>query len=276
MLLCYCENRVIRLGFIMKNLFVTCPHSGEKIAPETTWLQGLPVLVQLRDLDRFVDIFYKDFCTEHQIDFISTEWSRYVIDLNRELTDIDQKAVSSEILPKDKYPRGLHWRVTTLGEILLPKAMTLKEHKLLVEKYYNFFHDAIQRKYLDFKKNGPVYQLDVHSMPSVGTALHSDSGKTRADIVISDYHGSSCSSWYKDLVMESYAKVGFDVAYNDPYVGGGITRMYGKPKEGLHCIQVELNRKLYMDEATKDLLDDRAKEVKNKIEVALTNIYENL
>lgn len=259
-----------------KAFFISCPHSGEEIAPETPWLKQLPEVVQLRDIDRFVDFFYREFCRTQEIPFIFTKWNRYVVDLNRSLEDIDQGSVLDDTLPENKFPRGLYWQVTTLSEVLLPQPLSIAQHKEIVRKYYAPFHKEIEETYKLWPEVENVFQLDAHSMPSVGTKLHSDQGQERAEVVISDYHGTSCSEAYRDLVIAAYEKSGFKVAYNTPYVGGGITRQYGKPKEGKHCIQVELNRKLYMNEEDKQMDIDAANEVKEKIQKALKLIVEEL
>jgi N-formylglutamate amidohydrolase len=115
---------------------------------------------------------------------------------------------------------------------------------------------------------GVVYHLDAHSMPSVGTKQHRDPGERRADIVVSDSLGKSCSKKYRDLVIAAYVTAGFKVGYNWPYVGGRLTEQYGRPDLGHHTIQVELNRDLYMDETTKQLKSSHV-EVQKKIEKAL-------
>jgi N-formylglutamate amidohydrolase len=105
--------------------------------------------------------------------------------------------------------------------------------------------------------------------------MHRDPGERRADIVISDCYGKSCDSKYRDLVIASYVTAGFKVGYNWPYMGGRVTEVYGKPSEGQQAIQVELNRSLYMDEKTKELLPSHSA-VQEKILKALSYIKSEL
>ena len=91
-------------------------------------------------------------------------------------------------------------------------------------------------------------------MPSQGTGLHLDRGEKRADIVISDFKGKSASPEFKDLVIQGFEEQGFSVSYNWPYFGGRITQRYGKPQDGHHTIQIELNRALYLNESNYELL----------------------
>jgi len=113
-------------------------------------------------------------------------------------------------------------------------------------------------------------------MPSKGTSKHKDNGEQRAEVVISDQHGKTCSEKLKDLVIKAYEEAGFEVAYNWPYIGGRIVGSYGHPENNVESIQVELNRSLYMDESTKLLSPDDAKITQEKLTKAITQIYNNL
>jgi N-formylglutamate deformylase len=72
--------------------------------------------------------------------------------------------------------------------------------------------------------------------------------KTVVDFVLGDGHGSTCAPRAMRLVEEALTGLGYTVRRNDPYAGGYITRHYGRPREGVHALQVEINRTLYMDE----------------------------
>jgi N-formylglutamate deformylase len=261
-----------------KAFFVSIPHSGEQVPPETPWLHGLSEPHLMRDVDRFVDVLYAPAFESLGLIPTKTQWHRYVTDLNRLPLDIDEAAVIGAPNPVGKFPIGLHWTKTTQGETLITSPMTQELHKNLVKKYYEPFHQAIRDRYAKMFSEGhkKVYQLDAHSMPSWGTDAHKDPGKERPEIVVSDYHGQSCEEAYKDLVMAAFKKAGFQVAYNFPYVGGRVTQIYGQPQLNQHAIQVEIRRSLYMNEETKQLDSKKAQQVQDKIKVALTEIYNRL
>ena len=94
--------------------------------------------------------------------------------------------------------------------------------------------------------------------------------------MVSDRNGVSCETRFKDLVIEAYKKLGFEVAYNWPYIGGRITEHYGQPARGQHTIQVEMNRALYMDETTKKPLADKFAAVQKRVEQAVALIAKEL
>ncbi len=228
----------------------------------------------MRDVDRYVDKLYTDHLKRLHIPYIQAECHRYVIDLNRLPGDYDAQAVKNAVNPAGTHPKGLHWCVTTIGEVLIAEAMAPDQHDLLVMKYYQPFHDQVRSVFAEYGK-GPVFHLDAHSMPSMGTGLHNDPGEERADVVVSDFHGKSCRRDFTELVIAAYSAQGFKVSYNWPYFGGGITQMYGRPEDNHHTLQVELNRKVYMNEETKKM-SPQFVETQVKIGNALEFIHREL
>jgi len=92
--------------------------------------------------------------------------------------------------------------------------------------------------------------VDCHSMPSMGSAVEGDTGRRRCDFVLGDRFGTSCDPAIVDLLERRLNDLGYSVARNDPYAGGFVTQNYGRPSAGIHAVQIEINRGLYMDEAT--------------------------
>ena len=259
----------------MNGFLVTIPHSGEKIPTDLTpWLMNLPEKILMADVDRYVDVLYQASLKELQLPFVKTEWHRYAVDLNRIPSDVDASSVIGNSTAAGTHPRGYHWVSTTLGDTLMLKPMTHSNHQELTHLIYEPFHAQIHSEYEKFKKNQAkkIFHLDAHSMPSVGTKSHRDPDQRRADIVVSDCLGKSCSLNFKDLVISAYEKSGFKVAYNWPYVGGRVTEQYGEPSKEHHVIQVEMNRDLYMNEITKKIKSETTAEIQLKVKNALQEI----
>jgi N-formylglutamate deformylase len=256
----------------MRPFLISIPHSGEIVPPTTPWLTSLPEPVLMRDVDRYVDGLYLPVIEKLKIPSIVATCHRYVIDLNRYPNEFDAQAVEGAPLPAGKHPKGLHWSVTTLGETLIPQPMSMAVHEELVKNYYSPFHEQVKTLSNNLKAKGDIFHLDLHSMPSMGTAMHNDPGGKRADVVVSDFHGKSSRSDFVELIKESYSQAGFEIAYNWPYFGGGITQMYGRPDEKHHTVQIELNRALYMDETTKKK-NTHFKETQTKLAKAIQAIY---
>ena len=282
------------------NLFTSIPHSGLKIPAPAFWLKGLPFDVLMCDPDLYVDELYEPALKKYHIPFFVFDWHRYAVDANRFPFNISEKTVeNAKELIKTHYkrdpvssPSDIHWHKTTLGYLLIKKALTESTHRLLIEKYLNPFHKKIKTDMQNLKQQGEqkIYLLDLHSMPSQATAFHKDTG-LRAEVVIGDNEGTSCSPAFRDLVMSAYKKAGFQVALNDPYKGGAIIKQYGSRsttnlqqkgitvKETQNCfqeaLQIELNRKLYMDEITKEKNKHFSK-IQQQLQVAIYHILNNL
>lgn len=261
----------------MKPLLVTIPHSGEAIPAEVTWLVGLSEPHLMCDVDRYVNHLYQEVLQALHIPHVICPWHRYVVDLNRLAGDVDRDSVLGHSNPSGSFSTGLHWVKTTTDLPLMKQPITPALHELLVKKYFQPFHDDVQGIYTDFNRQGfkATYHLDLHSMPSKGTAAHRDPGETRAEIVVSDFNGKSSNVEFKDLVITAYRQAGFQVAYNWPYVGGRLTQQYGQPEKGRHAIQVELRRDLYMDEVSKKKKVESA-DLTQRLGAALTFIHNHI
>ncbi|MES2966042.1 MAG: N-formylglutamate amidohydrolase [Bdellovibrionota bacterium] len=261
-----------------KPFLLTIPHSGERVPAETPWLQNLPETLLMCDVDRYVDKLYDKAIRELGLPFVKTEWHRYAIDLNRLPDDVDADSVEGHANPSGKFPRGLHWLITTKRERLLPKPMSKALHDDLVAKYFEPFHASVRAEMNALKVRGAtrIFHIDAHSMPAMGTSEHPDPGETRADAVISDCDGTSCSPFFRDLVVASYEKAGFKVRVNWPYKGGRVTQTYGKPDRGQESIQVELNRGLYMNEASKALLHEKLGAMQDRLKQAVNGVLAGL
>lgn len=271
------KSALSKQDFNTKALFVSIPHSGEHIPKEADWLKNKNKNILLCDVDRFVDKLYLSSIIENNIPSIYNLCHRYVLDVNRLETDINADSVQDikNKVTDSGLSSGLYWTKTTKGEPLLSQALTFNLHKYFLDTIYYPFHQEISNYQNKFLKNfSEVYHLDLHSMPSVGTAAHKDKGELRSEIVISDFNQTSCSVTFTNLVKDSFSKY-FKVAYNWPYIGGGITKKHGKPNEHCHSIQIEIRRDLYMDEDSKDLLTDY-KLIENKLKKCISTIYKSL
>ena len=232
---------------------VSSPHSGVIIPPEERGYYGIDVDRLRFDGDLYVDELYEG-AEQFGAVFITTAYSRFIVDLNRLRDDLSPRSVEGARRkrgPGYYHDRGLVWAVTTHAEDIYKKP--LPQHVLArrLERYYDPYHAALRDELGRLKaKFGYVILLDAHSMPSRATQQHSDPGKLRADIVPGDLLGSSCDGWLTDAVCQFWENESMSVAPNTPYRGGGIVRRHGRPDQGVHGIQVELNRSLYMDEET--------------------------
>ena len=181
---------------------------------------------------------------------ITAHVSRYVCDLNRSELDVDAESVEGAP-PHARATRGIIWRLTSEGARVLEAPIPRVELERRLDAYYRPYHAAVaallERKRAKF---GFAILLAAHSMPSVGRAGHGDPQAVRADVVPGTRGRSSASAAFIDCVDAHARSGGLTVAHDDPYQGGYTTQHYGRPDLKVHVVQVELARRLYMDEPT--------------------------
>jgi N-formylglutamate amidohydrolase len=234
-------------------IIVEVPHAGLAIAAPYLEPLSAPARAIARDADLYVDSLYQDAPTEGATVLVA-RLSRYVIDVNRAEGDVDSEVVEGGRADV-RMQHGLVWRTTSDGEPALARRLTTDELQerldLVWRPYHRELMSIIERKLSLF---GVAVVLAAHSMPSVerGGVRSSRNGQDllRADVVPGTRGRKSAAPCYIDVV-ESHARgFGWTVRHDDPYAGGFTTQHYGRPAERIHAVQVELARRLYLDETS--------------------------
>lgn len=245
--------RIIRPETQRLPVVVDVPHAGEWIPDEVLGEMVVGDQVLRRDLDLYVDQLWQD-APLHGATLVASNVSRYVLDLNRAPDDTSPRTVQGGRIieaPGYYHDRGVVWRTTTDGTPVMAGPMTPEAFERRIATFHTPYHAAltaeIERVRAQF---GVCILVDGHSMPSTGRAGHTDPGARRADVVPGDLLGESCGAGLSRLVYDHFREQGYTVAPNTPYKGGWITRHYGQPARGVHAIQIEVNRALYMNERT--------------------------
>jgi N-formylglutamate amidohydrolase len=225
---------------------VEVPHAGLHLDPEALAWTIAPARSIGRDADLYVDALFQD-APDHGATLLVAQMSRFVIDLNRSETDCDAEAVAGA--GATPWPRGLIWRLTTDGDPVLLGRIPQRELARRLEQVYRPYHAALAgllaRKRARF---GAAILLCAHSMPSVARRGHSDAATPRADIVPGSRGRTTASGLVIDELDRHCRTHGFSVRHDDPYKGGFTTAHYGQPDRGVHAVQIEIARRLYMDE----------------------------
>jgi N-formylglutamate amidohydrolase len=229
-------------------LVVEVPHAGLSVDATTLSTLLAPASALGRDADLFVDELFANAPSVGAALLIAHS-SRYVVDLNRAETDVDALAVEGGSARVS--PHGLIWRTTTEGRSALSGPLPRAELERRLKTYYRPYHTEL-RHLLDarVRKFGHALLLCAHSMPSRGRDGHRDPGRERADVVPGSRGRTSAAGALIDLVDRTVREAGFSIAHDQPYRGGFSTGHYGRPDEGVHAVQIELNRRLYMNEIT--------------------------
>ena len=140
-------------------------------------------------------------------------------------------------------------RVVAGGLEIYKGKLAFAEAERRVETCWRPYHAALEQLLAGAREaHGVALLLDCHSMPSVGGSNQPDAGQRRADMVLGDFHGASCAPRLVDRVEDYLKSCGFSTARNKPYAGGYITQHYARRERGIHTLQLEINRDLYMDE----------------------------
>ncbi len=227
---------------------VEVPHAGLYMDATSMSFCKAPVQSLARDADLFVDELVAD-AVDQGATLIVSGMSRYVVDLNRDPSETDHLAV--EGAAGEGRPWGLLWRSTTGGDAALDGPVGASELERRLALVYWPYHRALEAiVHRKVRRFGLAVVLSMHSMPSDAQGDPSTRRKRVADVVIGTRSRSTAAPL---LVQEAERLVrarGWSVAHDEPYAGGATTQRYGRPGQGQHAIQIELARRLYMNERT--------------------------
>jgi N-formylglutamate amidohydrolase len=226
---------------------VEVPHAGTDVPPRFL----APLIAPARcigcDADLFVDRLYAD-APKVGATLLVARVSRYVVDLNRSEEDVDAEVVEGARLGQ-RFNHGLVWRSTSDGDRALARPITRAELEDRLETVYRPYHRALRAE-LERKRArfGFAVLLAAHSMPSVGRPTAGAPGSQRADVVPGTRGRTSADARYIEAVEGHARAKGWTVRHDEPYAGGYATQAYGRPADAIHAVQVELARRLYLDE----------------------------
>lgn len=247
---------------------VEVPHAGLAIPDDVRAQLRVSRADVLRDADLFVDRLYAS-APSRGCSLLVSHVSRYVVDLNRGEDDIDRDVVADHPRPRPTQSRGVVWRTTTTGEPVLTAPLRYLQLESRLTRYHRPYHAAlaaeIERKRRLF---GTVLVVCAHSMPSVTRP----GAPRRADVVPGSRGGSTTSPEVLDVIDASFRGAQLSVRHDDPYKGGFTTQKYGRPAEGVHAVQIELNRALYVNERTSEPSDEAFARLAQTIDALLVQL----
>lgn len=236
-------------------LVLDSPHSGNRYPDD---FGACVSLAELRaGEDCYVDELWSG-AAALGAPLIAATFPRTYIDPNRHAGDMDLDLVEGEwpweYAPsgKAKVGKALIWRTLEDGRPIYPVKLTPAAVRARIERYHAPYQAAVKRM-LDatHARFGRFVHVNCHSMRSVAGKMSSDgAGNVRGDIVLGDRDGTTCAPDLTALVRHRLAAMGYDVRVNDPYKGVELVRAFSDPAAGRHSLQIELNKRLYMDEST--------------------------
>ncbi len=246
---------VLRPARLAGPLLFSSPHSGNVYPPAFVATSRLDPLTLRRSEDAFVDELFAA-APGAGAPLLRAKFPRAFVDPNREPYELDP-GMFADALPayvNRSSPRvgaglGTIAKVVASGAEIYDGKLVFAEAEARIERLYRPYHAALETLVEEAVGHcGSAWVIDCHSMPAIGGPTDRDSGRRRVDFVLGDAHGASCAAWLVDWTDSFLRGLGYTVTRNDPFAGGFITRHYGRPAERRHALQIEINRRLYMDE----------------------------
>jgi N-formylglutamate amidohydrolase len=246
---------VRRPAYQSSPVVLASPHSGRYYAPSFLADSRLDAVTLRRSEDSFIDEIF-GAGPSLGLPLVAAQFPRAFCDVNREPYELDQQMFEDR-LPAFVNTRsvrvacglGTIARVVTDGAEIYKRRLSFAEAEQRLRHCYRPYHRALKKMVDDtVHQFGTAVLIDCHSMPSVGGPMDQDAGLGRKDIVLGDRYGTSCDGRIVAMIDDTLKGLGFDVVRNNPYAGGHTTQLYGMPARGIHAVQIEINRSLYMDE----------------------------
>ncbi len=238
-------------------LVFASPHSGSHYPRDFLDQSPLDANTLRRSEDAFVDELFVA-APEQGAPLLKALFPRAYLDPNREAYELDPAMFDGPLPPfvNSASPRvgaglGTIARVVASGAEIYRDKLSFTEVESRIDRLYRPYHRALADLLEQTRTRfGYCILIDCHSMPSTGGPNDKDSGASRVDFVLGDCFATSCSPAVTATAEATLRRFGYRIVRNTPYAGGFTTRHYGAPTKGLHALQIEINRRLYMDEKT--------------------------
>jgi N-formylglutamate amidohydrolase len=237
-------------------LLFNSPHSGRIYPRAFLAASKLDALTLRRSEDAYVEELF-GFVGALGAPLLYAHFPRAYLDVNREPYELDP-ALFRDGLPHYANTQsvrvvgglGTIARIVSESDEIYREPLSLVAALERINLLYTPYHTTLRSLLVEAQQAfGLGVLIDCHSMPSNPIA---DYGGGRPDFVLGDRYGTSCSGELTRVAAEQLKALGYVVELNKPYAGGYITEHYGRPQAGLHALQVEVNRALYMDEMSFD------------------------
>lgn len=236
-------------------LVFTSPHSGNRYPEEFVRQSRLGPEALRRSEDAFVDELFAS-APDHGAPLLRALFPRAYVDVNREPFELDENMFEGRLpahvnVRSKRVAAGLGTVARTVagGQEIYARKLRFEEALKRIRLHYYPYHRTLRRLVDDSRRRfGLCVLVDCHSMPSAGGSRGPAPASARADFVIGDCYGEACAPSITGVIEGTLSGFGYAVARNRPFAGGFTTEHYGDPRNGVHAVQIEIGRALYMDE----------------------------
>ena len=243
-------------------LVLNSPHSGRRYTQDFLDQSRLDALAIRRSEDHYVDELFSSG-VDLGAPMLRAHFPRAFLDVNREPYELDPRMFRDPLpehfntnSPRIAAGLGTIARIVSESRPIYREQLSLEDALMRIEGIYKPYHKTLQTLLSEtVARFGVAVLIDCHSMPR----LNRGNDRSAPDVVLGDRYGTSASADLTRTAMHLLQDMGFVVIRNKPYAGGFITEHYGRPAKGLHALQIEVNRGLYVDEATLARKPDFAK-----------------
>lgn len=230
------------------------PHSGRTYPASLLQRSVLSRNAIRSSEDAFVDQLF-DSASKFGAPLIAASVPRAYLDLNRSADELDPALIQGARRhghnPRVASGLGVIPRVVANGRAIYSGKLTMDEARLRIDTYWRPYHARLKSLLAESHQAfGQAILIDCHSMPHEAVAMAGKANSKRPEIVLGDRFGAAASGIIVDQVEAAFAQAGLNVVRNAPFAGAYVTQTYGRPGRHQHAIQVEIDRSLYMDEAT--------------------------
>jgi len=230
------------------------PHSGRDYPAALTGRSRLTRLGLRASEDVLVDALFSA-APEHGASLLAATVPRAWVDLNRAPSELDPALIRG-IRPQGLNQRiaaglGVIPRVVSEGAEIYRGKIELAEAQARLGEVHAPYHAKLAALLARARESfGMAVLFDCHSMPSEALRAAPRPRGRRPEVVLGDRYGAAAGRVLAASTQSAFERAGFVVARNTPFAGGYITRRYGRPSRGMHAIQIEIDRGLYLDRAT--------------------------
>jgi len=233
-------------------LIFASPHSGRDYAPELLAHVVLDRRAIRSSEDAFVDRLF-DMAPKLGAPLLAARAPRAFIDLNRAADELDPGVIEG-IARAPHNPRissglGVIPRVVAGGRAIYRGKLSLAEADARIRRFWHPYHQALAALVEETRMAfGQAVLIDCHSMPHEAIEAHTRPGQPRPEVVLGDRYGATAGREVMERVEAAFSAAGLRVGRNAPFAGAYVAQAYGRPSRGVHVVQVEIDRALYMDE----------------------------